>query len=121
MRFHTLSGEEFLKALSASRAPIVIDVRRAQAFEDGHVAGSRHIPVHDLPQRRAELPSSLVERVLIVGDTPKRVMAAANFIVLVGYGDVGILGGGIEAFPGELETGPPPPPKAPGPELRVID
>ena len=114
-----LAKVEFAKALDAARAPWVLDVRREADYTAGHVPGSRHIPVHDLPHRRSELPSTFIERLLIVADTPKRAEAAANFCVLVGYGDVAILQGGIDAFPGELETGPPEPPKGPGPELRI--
>ena len=120
MRFRRLDGAEFRDALGAVRPPTVLDVRSAAAFAAGHVPGSLHLPVHDLPARRRELPSSLIERILIVADTQKRAEAAANFVALVGYGDVAVLDGGIAAFEGSLDVGPPAPPRRHGPELRVV-
>lgn len=120
-RFRTLDGAAFSAALGAARSPIVLDVRSAGAYADGHVPGSRHIPVHDLTARRRELPATMIERILVVADRPKRAQAAANWLALVGYGDVAILEGGIAAFEGELERGPPPPPRPAGPELRVTE
>ena len=119
MRFHRLDGEQFAQALTAVRPPLVLDIRPLAAFTAGHVPGSLHLPVHDLPRRRSELPSTLVRRLLIVADSPKRAESAANFCVLVGYGDVAILEGGLGAFRGDLETGPPEPPQGRGPVLRI--
>jgi len=75
---------------------------------------------HELAARRAELPTAKIARVLVVGDTPKRTQAAATFLALVGFADVGVLAGGFAAWTGPVETGPPAPPKPRGPELRVI-
>jgi glyoxylase-like metal-dependent hydrolase (beta-lactamase superfamily II)/rhodanese-related sulfurtransferase len=36
---------------------VVVDVRRADERQDGHVVGSFHLPVHDLLARHDELPS----------------------------------------------------------------
>lgn len=46
---------EALKALH--EAPVIVDVRSAEEFEAGHVDGARHIPLAELPDRLAELPT----------------------------------------------------------------
>jgi glyoxylase-like metal-dependent hydrolase (beta-lactamase superfamily II)/rhodanese-related sulfurtransferase len=36
--------------------PVVLDVRRRLEWEDSHIAGAVHIPLHELPGRIAEVP-----------------------------------------------------------------
>jgi hydroxyacylglutathione hydrolase len=44
-------------ALSApGPGPVVLDVRRPLEWAQGHIAGARHIPLHELPGRAGELP-----------------------------------------------------------------
>jgi len=119
-RFQELTPTEFEAALAASPRPYVLDVRSDEEFRAGHVPSSRRIHVHELAARRAELPTSKITRILLVGDTPKRMQAAATWLALVGFADVGVLAGGFAAWTGPVETGPPAPPKPRGPELRVI-
>jgi rhodanese-related sulfurtransferase len=119
-RFQELSPTAFETALAASPRPYVLDVRDEKEFLAGHVPSSRSIHVHELAARRDELPTAKITRILLVGDTEKRVQAAATWLALVGFADVGVLVGGFAAWKGPVETGPPPPPKPRGPELRVI-
>lgn len=41
---------------SGERGLVVLDVRAAQAFREGHVPGAINIPFEELPTRLAELP-----------------------------------------------------------------
>jgi len=104
MRYRLLDGPAFQEALQAPRKPWVLDLRKPAAFAAGHVPGARNIPVHDLPKSRRMLPPTLVERMLLIADTPKRAEAGANFLALMGYADLAILVGGLDAYPGELES-----------------
>jgi glyoxylase-like metal-dependent hydrolase (beta-lactamase superfamily II)/rhodanese-related sulfurtransferase len=36
--------------------PVVLDVRRRLEWEEGHIEGAVHIPLHDLPERLDEIP-----------------------------------------------------------------
>src|SRR5687767_190803 len=110
-RFQLLPPTEFASALAATPTPFVLDVRSASEFERGHVPGSVHIHVHDLTARRAELPTSKVTRILLVGEPGKRTEAAAAWLALVGHADLAVLDGGFAAWSGPVETGPAPPPK----------
>jgi glyoxylase-like metal-dependent hydrolase (beta-lactamase superfamily II)/rhodanese-related sulfurtransferase len=40
--------------------PVVLDVRRRLEWEEDHIAGAVHIPLHELPGRIAELPAGEV-------------------------------------------------------------
>lgn len=120
-RFGVLAPAEFETAVAARPAPFVVDVRDAADFERGHVPGSRSIQVHEMAHRRGELPTSRIARILVVGDGGKRTQAAAAWLVLIGYADVAVLDGGFAAWSGAVEQGPPQPPPARGPQLRVIE
>ena len=40
--------------------PVVLDVRRHDEFDEGHLTGALHIPLHELEQRLSELPDAEV-------------------------------------------------------------
>jgi glyoxylase-like metal-dependent hydrolase (beta-lactamase superfamily II)/rhodanese-related sulfurtransferase len=44
------------EGLAAAQDPVVLDVRRHDEHEAGHIPGSIHIPLHDLIERLDELP-----------------------------------------------------------------
>ena len=93
---------------------------RREAFEEGHVPGSAWIHVHELAPRRHELPGVKARRILLVGDDERRTGAAATWLALMGHADVAVLEGGFPAWTGPVESGPPPPPRPPGPQLRTL-
>jgi hydroxyacylglutathione hydrolase len=119
-RYHELTAKDFAAAMAAAPRPFILDVRDGAEFQAGHVPGSASIHVHEIAQRRSELPTNKIARILLVGDGGKRTRAAAAWLVLMGYADVGVLEGGFAAWNGPVEKGPPPPPKPRGPQLRVI-
>lgn len=73
----------------------VLDVRDETAFGAGHLAGSGHLPIEALTQRRAELPSR--ERpLLVVGTDGGEAVAAARALETMGYTDVIALDGPLQ-------------------------
>jgi len=120
MRCQTLDAESLARELTGSPRPVVLDVRAVAEFEAGHIPGARNIPVHDLGRRMRELPSSRVARIVLIGEPGRRMVAAANWLALMGFVDVAAPVEGLAAYSGPLETGPAPPPPPSGPELRVI-
>jgi len=121
IRFETLTPTQLDEALASAKPPTLVDVRTLDAYVAGHVPGSTHVPVYELGARRAELPTSTAQRVVVIGDHRKRAQAGATFLALIGFGDVSVLEGGIAAYEGEIEAGPPPPPPSHGPVLRIVD
>ncbi|MCG3134155.1 MAG: hypothetical protein HMLKMBBP_01442 [Planctomycetes bacterium] len=122
MRAGTVDAPAFAAELAGVKRPFVLDVRTREDFERGHVPGARNVPVHEMAKRPRDLPASKVARVLVIADPGKRAVAAANWLVLMGYVDVAVLEGGMAAWPGPVVTGPDEPPQAgpAGPVLRVI-
>lgn len=120
MRYQLLDAAAVARELAGERRPFVLDVRPLAEYERGHLPGSHNVPVHDMGRRRQDLPHVKIARIILIGEPGRRTDAAGNWLALMGYPDVAVLEGGIAAWPGELETGPPPAPPPRGPELRVI-
>ncbi len=118
-RSRTVTAAELTQALAEPRPPVIVDIRGPDAYAAGHIPGAIHVPVHDLGHRRSELPTSLTQRIVLTGDTGKRLQAGATFLVLMGYGDVSTLAGPLGEWPTDLETGAYEPPQR-GPVLRTV-
>jgi hydroxyacylglutathione hydrolase len=41
----------------ASGQPVVVDVRQRDEYDDGHLPGAHHVPVHEIETRAGELPA----------------------------------------------------------------
>ncbi len=83
--------------IDASEAVLVLDVRSEQEYtgEDGHIPGSRNIPVEDLPQRVDELSADLERPIAILCRTDRRSAKAAQQLARKGFSDVHVVRGGM--------------------------
>jgi hydroxyacylglutathione hydrolase len=55
--FQRATFAELTAAQAAGHHPLVLDVRRADERLGGGIAGSYHVPLHELPERLPELPA----------------------------------------------------------------
>ena len=92
-----------LDALVA-RAPdaMVVDVREPEEYAHGHVPGAVNVPQCDLASRLEELPRG--RPLLLICQTGRRSLRAAQFLKQAGYARVASVAGGTEAW---LEAGHP--------------
>jgi len=70
---------------------VVIDVRELDEYLDGHVAGARLIPLGDVPDRLAEVPTT--EPVLVICKVGGRSLRAAEFLAANGVDATNVAGG----------------------------
>ena len=68
-------------------APVLLDVRRLLEWEEGHVEGAVHIPLHDLPARLDEIPPG---EVWVHCRTGYRSMEAASLLAAHGRAVISI-------------------------------
>ena len=68
----------------------VIDVREQGEWDAGHVEGSRHIPLQELPGRLGELPDGQILVVCTVGGRSARAVA---YLAQQGHDAVNLDGG----------------------------
>ena len=93
------------------RTLYVIDVRSAEEFEAGHLAGSQWAPGGQLVQETETWLATLGARVVLVDDARVRAVLAASWLIQMGWEEVAVL---ADPFAGAaLEVGPRPAAVAP--------
>ena len=83
--------EEMERALADGG--VVIDVREPQEFAEGHVAGTRLVPLMTVPGVAAELPRD--RPVLVVCRSGRRSLDAAHYLVQQGVDAKSVAGGTV--------------------------
>jgi glyoxylase-like metal-dependent hydrolase (beta-lactamase superfamily II)/rhodanese-related sulfurtransferase len=58
--YRTATFADLARELAEGRNPVVLDVRREQERRELHLAGSLHIPIHEVLQRLEEVPAGPV-------------------------------------------------------------
>ena len=92
-----------------AKATLVVDVRQASEFAEGHVVGAWHIGAGDLPGRLAELPREQPIAAVCAGGY--RASVAASLLDAAGFTNVSWVAGGMDAWAAAglpLDRGPGP-------------
>jgi len=77
---------------------LLLDVRTAKEFQDGHIPSATLLPIAELPKRLKELPSDKTQPILVYCGTGIRSSKAAHLLYQHGYKDVYNLSGGLHAW-----------------------
>ncbi len=85
------------------RTLYLLDVRQPAEFEAGHLPGSRNAPGGQLVQATDRYVGTQNARIVLIDDTGTRALMTASWLVQMGWKEVAVLEGGLEAGP--LETG----------------
>lgn len=88
---HTLSTLQAIQLLNKGKVSIV-DVRKSDEFNAGHLRNAKNIPIDDLDQRVSELDKS--QAVLVVCQSGVRASRAAANFKRAGFAEVYVLEGG---------------------------
>lgn len=94
-----------LKPLLDRAAVTLLDVRLPEEIETASLPGAVTIPLHELPQRFAELASD--KPVVAICHHGVRSQTAARFLERNGYGEVLSLAGGIDAWSLDVDASVP--------------
>ena len=82
-------------------SPVLLDVREPWEFEICHVEGARHIPMHLVPVRCAELDPE--QEIVVICHHGARSFQVAMFLENRGFGAVHNLAGGVDAWATEVD------------------
>lgn len=92
-----IDARELRRMLHAEENFLLIDVRSAAEYEhDGHVVGSRLLPLHALPQRLEELPRD--KKLVFICRSGNRSLVACEQLARLGFADVVNVSGGMVAW-----------------------
>lgn len=95
-----------------TRTLYLFDVRSPEEYEAGHVAGSRHAAGGQLVQATDKYTATNNARVVLIDDTGVRATMTAHWLVQMGWTDVYVLQGGLDALPTEAGDADPDCPEA---------
>jgi rhodanese-related sulfurtransferase len=82
--------------LADEPAPFLLDVREPWEYREGHVPGAQLIPLAELEQRVNEVPRD--RQILAICHSGQRSLAAAGFLLHLGYASVSNVDGGTAAW-----------------------
>ena len=100
--FQQLSMQEGLELMETDSDYILLDVRRIDEFEDGHIAGAINIPNESIGEEEiAELPDKS-QMIYVYCRSGNRSKQAAAKLAAMGYSNI-IECGGIIDWTGEIE------------------
>jgi len=93
-RVQRVAPENLADELDHERAPYLVDVRTADEWAAGHIAGSVNVPLQELRDRVAELPRG--RRIAVYCETGERSSMAASVLQRETLEDVRDLEGGLQ-------------------------
>lgn len=78
-------------SISQANKPFLLDVRQPEEYREGHIHGSRLIPLGELSRRMKELPKD--REIICVCGSGNRSSSAARQLAAAGYKVVNLRGG----------------------------
>lgn len=98
--FPTLSVKELKQRLDTPNNVLVLDVRSEDEYHGplGHIAGSRHIAISELPKRLTELDDYRDRPIAVVCRTDRRSAKAVEHMRETGFENILLVPGGMEAW-----------------------
>jgi adenylyltransferase/sulfurtransferase len=90
-----------LKELLQTQTPLLVDVREPYEFNAGHLPGSRHIPLGELPRRLGEIPKDSAP--VFICRSGARSLAACSMALAAGIAAPANLEGGLHAWAREVD------------------
>lgn len=95
---HPIESTELVDRLNAGQAPVILDVRTAQEYAQGHIPGAINIPVNDLVSRGAELKPFRDQEIVVYCQTGPRAAYAGHVLKKNGFAEVRDLQGHIHQW-----------------------
>jgi len=92
-RIEPIGPGDLAELLAGEEPPLVLDVRSAGEYREGHIAGSLHIPYGELPRRLDELPRDRTLAAICKGG--KRSGLAASVLQREGFATIHVAYGGV--------------------------
>ena len=92
---------ELTRMQASKQAPLLLDVRTPEEYRDGHIAGALNIPVDQVAARHGVLGVGRDQEVIVYCRSGKRAALAQQTLQSLGYRDVHLLDGSMQAWQAE--------------------
>ncbi len=86
----------------ADPPPLLLDVRESEEYAICRIAGSRHIPMNQIPEAHGTLDPE--QEIIVICHHGMRSARIANYLQQIGFSKVFNLAGGIHAWACEVDT-----------------
>lgn len=93
----SVTSQQLTNLVNAAGA-VVVDVRDAKEFREGHITDSRNIPYSQLQDKISELSTFKDKPVILVCKMGQHAGAAGRLLTKAGFTDVRRLSGGIATW-----------------------
>lgn len=92
-----LTPQGVTQAINREEA-VVIDIRDASVFRDGHIVGSVNIPMADWNAQERKLEKYKTKPIIIVDAMGQKVQMYRTKLITSGFENVKVLAGGVSAW-----------------------
>ena len=93
-----LAATQLVERQQTGQAPLLLDVRHADEFRDGHIAGALNIPVEQLGSRAGALDVPRDREIVVYCVSGRRAARAQETLQSLGYSHVRLLDGSLNAW-----------------------
>ena len=93
-----MDASELLQRQHAGQAPTLFDVRSADEYREGHIAGALNIPVEALSARAGALGVPHDREIVVYCVSGKRAARAQETLTSLGYAHVRLLEGSLNTW-----------------------
>lgn len=93
-----IASTTLLEQIEAQTAPVILDVRSAREYSEGHIPGAINIEFRQLPKRLSEIPTTKGQPIVIYCETGVRAAVANATLQNAGYTPIFQLTGHMKAW-----------------------
>ncbi|MEO0374309.1 MAG: rhodanese-like domain-containing protein [Cyanobacteria bacterium P01_A01_bin.17] len=93
-----IAPPQLLEQIETQTAPVILDVRSAREYREGHIPGAINIEFRQLPQRLSELPTTQGQAIVVYCETGVRAAVANVTLQNAGYTPILQLTGHMKAW-----------------------
>ncbi len=98
--FYTVKPADLNVELTSATVPFILDVRTADEYAKGFIAGAVNIKINDVPANLAQLPADKAAPIVVLCQSGHRGAMVMMYLRMIGYTNVRNLGGGMNGWVG---------------------
>jgi rhodanese-related sulfurtransferase len=96
--FFTVKPADLNVELTGTPLPFILDVRSAEEYASGHIAGAVNLAINDVPSSLAQLPADKAAPLVVLCQSGHRGAIVMMYLRMTGYTNVRNLAGGMNAW-----------------------